>query len=120
MSIPKVFSADQVEAALVVRPLRCVGSLVEDNARNELDEVLDQLDQSEIANVVVDFCDVEYFGTTMLEAVHILWRRAREREGRMVLCNTSDMVREILHVSGFEALWTTYPTRDDALRAVSK
>ncbi len=120
MSVPKIFSAECEGQTLIVSLLGNVSSLAEDEVRPELDALLEQLQQAELKHVVIDFEKVSYFGTTTLAAMHAIWRRVRDAHGKMVLCNLSTMGREILHVSGFHALWPIHTTREEALRAVKE
>ncbi len=120
MSVPKIFSAECDEQTLIVALLGNVSSLADQNVKPELDALLEQLQRAELRNVVVDFEKVAYFGTTTLAAMHAIWRRVRDANGKMVLCNLSTMGREILHVSGFHALWPIYASREEALEAVKQ
>lgn len=118
MSTTKTFSAESEGRTLIVEPLVNVSGLAEKDVRPELDRILDQLRETETPNVVIDFAKISYFGTTMLEAMHRIWRCVREADGRMVLCNVSNMQREVLHVAGFDTLWPICDSRQEALEAV--
>lgn len=118
MSAPKTFNIEIQDDTLIVVLLRDVSSLDEENIRPEFAVLLERLEQSGPNNVVVDFESVSYFGTTMLEALHSIWRRVRKRGGRMALCSLSAMGREVLHVAGFHALWPICASREEALDAV--
>jgi anti-anti-sigma factor len=87
-------------------------------ARGFLDDLLAQLQQADVKNVVVDLGEVAYFGTTMLEAMHALWRCVRTADGKMALCRVSTMGCEVLRVSGFDALWPICASQEEALLAV--
>jgi anti-anti-sigma factor len=120
MSIAKTFSTESEGKTLIVVPLVNVSSLVEEDVRPDLDRLLEQLEQTEPRNVVIDFGRISYFGTTMLEAMHAIWRRVREADGKMALCNLSDMQREVLHVAGFDTLWPVYTSRQEALQTLDQ
>ncbi len=120
MSVAKVFSAECENQTLIVSLLGNVSSLAEDEVQPELNALLERLRQAELRHVVIDFEKVSYFGTITLAAMHAIWRRVRDAQGKMVLCNVSTMGREILHVSGFHALWPIHATREEALRAVEE
>jgi stage II sporulation protein AA (anti-sigma F factor antagonist) len=118
MSTPKTFRTESDGATLVVALLGNVSSLADEGIRPELEDLLAQLRRPGLKNVVIDFENVSYFGTIMLEALHAIWRCVRQGGGNMALCNVSAMGREILHVSGFHALWSVCASRKEALEAV--
>jgi stage II sporulation protein AA (anti-sigma F factor antagonist) len=118
MSIPKTFSTESEGETLIVVPLVNVSSLAEEDVRPELDRLLDRLREPGLKNVIIDFAKVSYFGTTMLEAMHAIWKRARESAGKMVLCNLSNMEREVLRVAGFDVLWPICSSREEAFQAL--
>ncbi len=119
MPTAHTFSAESENETLIVTPLRSVGSLAEENVRPELDAILDQIRQRELKHAVIDLREVSYFGTSMLEAMHTIWRRIRDDHGQMTLCNVSTMGREILRVSRFDTLWPICDSKDDAIRKMT-
>lgn len=119
MSTPHVFEAVSGANTLIVIPLGSVGSLAGESVNCELDQLLDRLEQSGLKHVVFDFEKVSYFGSTMLGAMHAVWKHVSAAEGKMAVCNVSDVEREVLQVSRFDTLWPIYASRDEALAAVS-
>lgn len=110
-----VLHSELTEHAVVVMPLRDVGSLAEEHVRCELDEVLAQVRESGVKNVVVDFSHLPYFGTAMLEVMLTIWRGVRGEAGKMAVCNASEMQREVLRISAFDSLWPLCNTREEAI-----
>jgi anti-anti-sigma factor len=119
MSQPKVFHVETAEATLVVLPLQSMGSLAEENVRAELDLLLVQLQKPDLRHVVVDFQHVAYFGTAMLEVLLLLWRRIRDRSGKLAICNASQMEQEVLRISSFDTIWPICRSRKEALESVT-
>ena len=115
MSTPKNFGAETEGQTLIVMPLVNVSRLAEKDVKPELDELLSQLGETTLRNVVVDFGRISYFGTSMLEALHRIWKRIRGFGGRMALCNVSALQREVLHVAGFDTLWPICSSRHEAI-----
>ena len=62
-------------------------------------EMLDALAATESARVIVDLCNVEYLTSVALMPFVNLSASARQREGRVVLCNTCELVTNVLTVS---------------------
>ncbi len=114
-----VLHSELDENAVVVVPLRDVGSMAEEHVRSELEAVLAQVRDSGAKNVVVDFAHLPYFGTAMLEVMLALWRRVRT-DGKMAVCNASEMEREVLRISAFDSLWPMCNTREEAIKSLKK
>src|SRR5688572_17941457 len=113
-----IFHIERVGATMVVSPQRSVTSLSDDDVKAELGGLLEVLDSGEVQNIVFDFCHIEYCGSSMLEAMRRLWKSLPKGKGKLVVCGVNAVLRDILHVTRFDTLWTIFPTRDEALQAV--
>lgn len=120
MSTPKIFEATNSGATLIIMPLDSVGSLSGEHVNFELDALIKRLDQPGLKHVIFDFQKVAYFGSSMLGAMHAVWKHVSASEGKMALCNLSDVEREVLEVSKFDTLWPVCASRDEALTAVGQ
>ncbi len=118
MSDLPVFHTERAGDVLLVIPQQDLGGLDAVTVRPQVESLLGQLQQPEAVGVVVDLERVAWFGTSMLEVIHVLWRRVHPRGGKVALCNVSPVGREVLRVSQFDTLWTICATRDEALREV--
>jgi len=47
-----------------------------------------------------------------------VWGRVRSREGKMVVCNVSDMGVEIFQVAKFDTLWPICASLEEAMESV--
>jgi len=112
------FSADTKGNVLVVTLLRSVGSIAENDARDEWADLLEQADDEGIQHVLLDFTALHYFGSVMLEWLVTLWKKLREREGKLAICNVSSVGREILHTAKFDTLWDIHESRDEAFSSL--
>jgi len=119
MSELPVFQTERAGDALVVVPQQDLGGLDALKIRPEVESLLGRLQGPEASGVVVDLQRVAWFGTSMLEVIHVLWRRVHPRGGKVALCNVSPVGREVLRVSQFDTLWTICASRDEALREVA-
>jgi anti-anti-sigma factor len=119
MPSSNVFLTEHQSATLVITPLINVSSLAGDHVQPELDGILTLLQQPNTKNVVVDFTRVTYFGSVMLAATQMIWKRVRAKEGKMALCNVSELGREILHIAKFDLIWPIYESQREALEAVA-
>jgi anti-anti-sigma factor len=70
--------------------------------------------------VVVDLSGVGFAGSAALGNFVALHRLARQRGGRLVLCNVDPTVKEVLRGSKLDVLFEFAGDRSDALRAVKQ
>ncbi len=112
------FRCQQEGTVQVVQVLRPVGSLAEQDVMQELDQIIEATAGAPTCKIVVDFGQTPYFGSSMLEALRIIWTKIEDREGRMVLCNLSPVGTEIIQIAKFDHLWPIAATREEALRVV--
>jgi anti-anti-sigma factor len=110
---------DRSGNSLVVAPLFTFASFTEADLVAEWKAVNDQLEGAEIKNVIVDLGEIPYFGSTVLEWMVQMWRRAKAKGGNLATCNCSEVGREILHAARFDTLWNEFASRDEALFSMS-
>ncbi len=113
-----LFETEQNGDVFLLCPLHNVSSLADADLMGEMSRLCAQLAQSDMQRVVVDFSNVDYFGSLMLEALRMLWNSIPGAEGRMALCNVSPVGKEILEIARFDQLWPVLESRDEAVRAV--
>jgi len=111
-----IFEIEQEGETLIVTPLTNIGELAFQEIASGAAVVLDFLNDSTARNIVVDFHDTDYFGTTALGFFLKLWKKVRARGGRMVFCNVSEHEKEILKFTELENLWIIRGSRDEALQ----
>lgn len=118
MSKPRYFRVDGQGETVIFTAVNSLGSLVEDDVREEWDLLLEQLDLHHARNVVVDLAALDYFGSIMLELLVVLWKRVSSRKGKLAICNPSPVGREILETAKFHTIWPILDSRAAALAAV--
>lgn len=119
MKIPRYFKTITVGPVLVVELLGPVSSLADNVVLQELEEVRADLRQGGHKALVVDLAKAVYFGSSLLEAIRILWNDLSASGGRIALCNPSDIGREVLQIAKFDHVWPLVDSRDDAIKLVS-
>ncbi len=113
-----VFEIGQDGEALVITPVTNLGELEFQQIESGGVAVLDLLNDTAARNVVLDLRRADYFGTTALGFFAKLWKRVRERNGHLALCNVSEHGKEILKLTKLDSLWALCGSREEALRAV--
>jgi anti-sigma B factor antagonist len=112
------FQIEYVGDTLVLSPLINLGELEYERIERDGQSVLDRIATAHCRNVVVDFSQTEYYGSTALGFFLRLWSRLRVQGGHMAFCNVSPVEREILQVTRLDTLWSICATREEALAVV--
>lgn len=115
MPEPTFFTVERCRTALIVTPRGDISTLQEQDVLAELRDALDSVARDPQCSIIVDLENAPYFGSSMLGALIKLWRSVAGGPGRMILCNISDAVLDILRVTRLDAVWEICPTRDEAL-----
>jgi anti-anti-sigma factor len=103
---------------LIVTPLTDLRELDYEEIEAGARDILNLLGNGSIKNVVMDFQKTDYYGSTALGFFVKLWKRVRDRNGRMAFCRMSDHEREILQVTNLGGLWPICASRQEAIKAV--
>lgn len=111
-----IFTISQEGDVLVAALNRDVGNFAEAEIIRDTNRLIERVRSAPVAGVVVDFEQAEYFGSTMLEALRLLWTHLRAAGARLVLCRVSEVGREILQVAHFDTVWPICGTREEAVR----
>ena len=114
-----LFDVEVSQPTLVVVPQENVSSLADERVQPELMRLFKTFEDPAIRNIIIDFCQIEYFGSSMLEAMLKLWKLVNGHGGKMAVCNVSTIGREVLQVGRFDTLWDVYDSRAEALQALA-
>lgn len=99
----------------VLEIMQPVGSLADQELLAELEGILQQLRAGQERAVCIDFREIPYFGSSLLEALRIIWNELEPRSGRMALCRLSPIGCEIIQLTKFDHLWPLFNTRAEAI-----
>ncbi|QDT54986.1 STAS domain protein [Caulifigura coniformis] len=73
---------------------------------------------NEQPNLVLDFADIEFFGSSFIEVLFRVWKRLQQRGGRFALANVSTYCHEVLKTTHLDSIWPVCATVDDAARVL--
>lgn len=118
MNEAKHVRLEQDGDALIVSPLFTFSSFTEGDLVEEWNLILHKIDGDEIKHVVVDLGTIPYFGSTLLDWMVQMWRRAQGKGGRLAVCNTSPVGKEVLSIARFDKLWGIFDSRKEALESL--
>ncbi len=68
--------------------------------------------------MVLDFSDVEFFGSSFIEVLFRVWKRLQERGGGFALANVSPYCQEVLKTTHLDTLWPVRASVDEAVAAL--
>jgi anti-sigma B factor antagonist len=88
------------DGLLVVRPK----SRIDSSSAASFEEQCAALIAEGPSRVVVDFAEVNYVSSAGLRAVLIVAKKAKSLGGALTLCGLCGNVKEVMSVSGFDAL----------------
>jgi anti-anti-sigma factor len=113
-----IFQIERQSSTLIVTPHANLGECDFDRIETDATVVMQMLEASDVKNVVIDFDDTEYFGSTALSFFIKIWKRVKEHGGHMAFCNLSPIERETLALTHLDHLWSVCDSRAEAMAAV--
>jgi len=75
---------------------------------------------NEQPNLVLDFSDVEFFGSSFIEVLFRVWKRLQQRGGGFALANVSIYCHEVLKTTHLDSLWPVCATVEDAVKRLKE
>jgi len=71
------------------------------------------------AGLIFDLSKVDYVGSVFLSFLLRCHKRAKENGCEVVVAGASAKARELLHITAMDTLWAIYPSRAEAVAALS-
>jgi len=68
--------------------------------------------------LVTDLTQTDYINSGGLRCLVSAWRKARQREGDLVLCGLNNRLQEIFNMVGFDKVFQIYPDPEAAQQAI--
>ena len=112
------FEIDHQVDVTILRLRKDVVNFADRELSQELKLLLGRLEEEQSTRLLVDFEHVDYFGSTLLEALLTIWHPVEDKQGKMALCNLSTVGKEIIGVSNFNRIWSVYDTEEEAVTAL--
>jgi anti-anti-sigma factor len=82
-----------------------------EKAGNEIRERLVALERP---NFLLDLTRLEFMGSSVVALIVKLWKAAQEKEGDMVVVNSSSMIGEVLEIAGLTRVWKIVDSHEEA------
>ncbi|HEX2621574.1 MAG TPA: STAS domain-containing protein, partial [Phototrophicaceae bacterium] len=71
-------------------------------------------------HILLDMSHVTYLSSAGLRMLLLLYRRIRENNGKMVLTGLTEEVADIMQITGFLDLFSTFDKRATGLQALQR
>jgi anti-anti-sigma factor len=84
----------------------------------DIDKALEFVARDGTRNAVVDCQDIVHVDSTGMAFFVQVWRQVTEHGGRLAFCNLPEQGQMRIEWCSLDKLWTVYPSRVEALRAV--
>jgi anti-sigma B factor antagonist len=68
-------------------------------------------------SMIIDFKNLDYISSAGLRVILKATKALRREDGKMMLCDMQDYVKEVFEIAGFDSFLPIVSTMDDALRA---
>ncbi len=114
----RVFELEVVEETLVLTLTSEKVGFADIQLPVDLNEVFRHIEHPGIQHVLVDFSQVKFFSSAVLEALRNIWVHLKDQGGQMAVCCLSDGGREILNLTKFNLIWPAHSSRTEALMAL--
>jgi anti-sigma B factor antagonist len=79
------------------------------------DKLIAMVEQERRTALVLDFRIVEFLSTAMIGNLVILDKKVKEKSGRLVLCNLTPVIKEVLAVTRLNQVFEIEDSLDEAL-----
>jgi len=68
-------------------------------------------------SMIIDFKDLEYISSAGLRVILKATKALKREEGKMMLCDMQDHVKEVFEIAGFDSFLPIVGTMDDAMQS---
>jgi stage II sporulation protein AA (anti-sigma F factor antagonist) len=109
---------ERVGDTLVVTPRADLGEIEYQHIHSEAKHLFGYLNDPAVRNIVLDFQQTAYYGSSALAFFVRLWKKVSTRGGRMAFCNVSPQEKEILRLTKLDSLWPICGSREEAMHTV--
>ena len=68
-------------------------------------------------SMIIDFAELEYISSAGLRVILKATKALKREEGKMMLCDMQDYVKEVFEIAGFDSFLPIVDFMDDALQS---
>lgn len=79
------------------------------------DSLLLELKDQKSPSAIIDLTKLTYISSSLVAVIIQVWKLVDEQGGKTAILNTSEMVEEVLNISGLKKVWCIVPTEEEAI-----
>lgn len=84
------------------------------------DSLLQELKDQKNPSVIIDLSKLSYISSSLVAVVIQVWKLVDAQDGKTAIVNTSEMVEEVLDISGLKKAWCIVSSDDEAIKHLSQ
>lgn len=111
----KLFLREQANDVFIVTPIHNLGDFDLLEVSSSCDTIVDEFRERGCRHVLLDLGQIDIFGSAAIGLFLRLWKRVRDTEGMMLVCNASPQERNVLRHTRLDTLWPVVGSREDAM-----
>ena len=69
-------------------------------------------------NMIIEFKDLDYISSAGLRVILKATKALKREDGKIMLCDMQDYVKEVFEIAGFDSILPIVPTMADAVKAL--
>ena len=85
----------------------------------EIDKRIVQAIENNSRHLILDCQKLDYITSAGLRVIVKTAKKLKPEQGRIVLCEMADYVKEVFEIAGFDSFLPILPTLDDGLRLIT-
>lgn len=126
MTSKQVFEFELTADVVIVTPHGPFMEFRDNDIRNAYNEAYRLLSEPGMRHLLMDFAQLDYFGSTFVGILVRLARKARNNSGDSALCHLSSNMRDmmktlmLLENTKIDFAFQSYPTREAALQQLAE
>lgn len=83
----------------------------------ELEKKVLEVVDSEDKRLLFDFSELEYINSSGLRVLVMAYQRMKQNKGHVAICNIRDYILEVFEISGYDKIFSIFPSKDEALES---
>ncbi|MBK9248515.1 MAG: STAS domain-containing protein [Ignavibacteria bacterium] len=91
---------------------------IDSNTSAEAETIIMSVIESGVHKLVVDFGQLDYISSAGLRVFLLAAKLLKKTNGRIALSSMKPHIREVFDMSGFSALFTILPNKEDAVSSM--
>jgi anti-anti-sigma factor len=99
-----------------IKIIQLIGDLDGNSATKVREEIMSHIDNN--SKLVIDMSQCEYVSSAGLRLLLIIAKKVKAVGGRGVLAGLVDEVKDVMEITGFDHMLTSYETVDQAINSL--